>query len=72
MATRLTRPSALDDAQYQAMTQQYLEDIQRINGQMTHDQEEIDRLKAHTRANLTEIRALAAETQALLEKLKAA
>lgn len=58
MATPLTQQPAMNDAQYQAMTQQYLEDIQRINQQMAYDQQEIELLQTETRRLLTDMQVV--------------
>ena len=64
MATPLTLEPAAEDAQYQAMAQQYLIEITQVNQAMVRDQQEIEQLQ-------TETRRLLAEMQVVLHKIEA-
>lgn len=64
MATIATLEPTAEDAQYQALTQHYLDEIAQVNRTMERDQQEIERLRVETRT-------LLADMQVVLKKIEA-
>lgn len=64
MATLATLEPTAEEAQYQALTEHYLGEIQQINQAMARDQQEIEQLR-------TETRRLLADMQTVLQKIEA-
>jgi peptidoglycan hydrolase CwlO-like protein len=57
------------DAEYEAIIEQMLREMQHLNQKMQEDQAEIERLKAETRILKAETEAIKARTQARLNSL---
>ena len=70
--TMIWEPTAAEAAEFQGQINHYLTEMQRLNEQMTRDQERIDALKGESRMIAAETRVLMETLQGTLSEMSAA